>query len=161
MIDGQQRLTTIYIISKALKLEGFKNKLTYSARESSARTIENLNEYHNIDDEVDEGIINGYKYAKKAIDTIIEQEDKSIFEEYFQNKVHLVHYHVPKDVDLNHYFEVMNSRGEQLEKHEIVKSILCQHLKKKNEMSIFSRVWEACSEMSMYIQQTLPETSIF
>lgn len=161
VIDGQQRLTTIYIISKALKLEGFKNKLTYSARESSARTIENLSEYHNIDDEVDEGIINGYKYAKKAIDTIIEQEDKSIFEEYFQNKVHLVHYHVPKDVDLNHYFEVMNSRGEQLEKHEIVKSILCQHLKKKNEMSIFSRVWEACSEMSMYIQQTLPETSIF
>ena len=72
-----------------------------------------------------------------------------------------MHYHVPKDVDLNHYFEVMNSRGEQLEKHEIVKSILCQHLKKKNEMSIFSRVWEACSEMSMYIQQTLPETSIF
>lgn len=161
VIDGQQRLTTIYIISKALKLEGFKNKLTYSARESSARTIENLSEYHNIDDEVDEGIINGYKYAKKAIDTIIEQEDKSIFEEYFQNKVHLVHYHVPKDVDLNHYFEVMNSRGEQLEKHEIVKSILCQHLKKKNEMSIFSKVWEACSEMSMYIQQTLPETSIF
>lgn len=161
VIDGQQRLTTIYIISKALKLEGFKNKLTYSARESSARTIDNLSEYHNIDDEVDEGIINGYKYAKKAIDTIIEQEDKNIFEEYFQNKVHLVHYHVPKDVDLNHYFEVMNSRGEQLEKHEIVKSILCQHLKKKNEMSIFSKVWEACSEMSMYIQQTLPETSIF
>ena len=28
-------------------------------------------------------------------------------------------------------------------------------------MSIFSKVWEACSEMSMYIQQTLPETSIF
>lgn len=161
VIDGQQRLTTIYIISKALKLEGFKNKLTYSARESSARTIENLSEYHNIDDEVDEGIINGYKYAKKAIETIIEQEDKSIFEEYFQNKVHLVHYHVPKDVDLNHYFEVMNSRGEQLEKHEIVKSILCQHLNPRNEMSIFSRVWEACSEMSMYIQQTFPETSIF
>ena len=161
VIDGQQRLTTIYIISKALKLEGFKNKLTYSARESSARTIENLSEYHNIDDEVDEGIINGYKYAKKAIDTIIEQEDKSIFKEYFQNKVHLVHYHVPKDVDLNHYFEVMNSRGEQLEKHEIVKSILCQHLNPGNEMSIFSKAWEACSEMSMYIQQTLPKTSIF
>lgn len=72
-----------------------------------------------------------------------------------------MHYHVPKDVDLNHYFEVMNSRGEQLEKHEIVKSILCQHLNPGNKMSIFSKVWEACSEMSMYIQQTLPETSIF
>lgn len=161
VIDGQQRLTTIYIISKALKLEGFKNKLSYSARASSARTIDNLSEYHNIDDEVDEGIINGYKYAKKAIDTIIEKKEKSSFEDYFQNKVHLVHYNVPKDVDLNHYFEVMNSRGEQLEKHEIVKSVLSQHLKKKNEMSIFSRVWEACSEMSMYIQQTLPETNIF
>lgn len=25
---------------------------------------------------------------------------------------------VPADTDLNHYFEIMNNRGEQLEKHE-------------------------------------------
>ena len=31
---------------------------------------------------------------------------------------------MPKDTDLNHYFEVMNSRGEQLEKHEVIKARL-------------------------------------
>lgn len=45
------------------------------------------------------------------------------------NHVHIIHYRVPKDVELNHYFEVMNSRGEQLEKHEIVKAKLSDQLK--------------------------------
>ena len=48
----------------------------------------------------------------------------------YQNKVHIIHYQVPKDIDLNHYFEIMNSRGEQLEKHEIEKARLMSVLKK-------------------------------
>ena len=54
------------------------------------------------------------------------QADVDKFKEYFLNHVHIIHYRVPKDVDLNHYFEVMNSRGEQLEKHEIVKAKLSE-----------------------------------
>lgn len=54
------------------------------------------------------------------------------FKEYFLNHVHIIHYRVPKDVELNHYFEVMNSRGEQLEKHEIVKAKLSDQLKNDN-----------------------------
>ena len=50
----------------------------------------------------------------------------------------------------------MNSRGEQLEKHEIVKSLLSQHLDSK-DLGTFSRVWEACSEMNIYIQQAFPK----
>ena len=37
-------------------------------------------------------------------------------------KVRLLRVEVPHDTDLNHYFEIMNSRGEQLEKHEIIKA---------------------------------------
>ena len=40
VIDGQQRLTTIYIILKALGIETIGNHLTYSARKISATTIE-------------------------------------------------------------------------------------------------------------------------
>ena len=160
VIDGQQRLTTIYIILKVLGIKEIRNKLTYGARKKSASTIAKLNDYPNLGDEVDDGIRNGYEYAKKAFDAIVEESEREEFTKYFLEQVHIIHYKVPKDVDLNHYFEVMNSRGEQLEKHEIVKSLLSQKLNKK-ELATFSRVWEACSEMNIYIQQAFPETSVF
>lgn len=161
VIDGQQRLTTIYIILKALGIKTFRNKLTYSARKVSASTIQKLDNYPDLGDEVDGGIRNGYKFAKKAIEAIVSESELKDFEQYFLHNVHIIHYSVPRDVDLNHYFEVMNSRGEQLEKHEIVKSMLSQYLKDKTEMTTFSRVWEACSEMNVYIQQVFPDTNVF
>ena len=115
VIDGQQRLTTIYIILNALGIKDFRNKLTYGARKVSAATIDNLKNYPQLGEEVDEGIRNGYKFAEKAIDTIVGKSERHSFELYFLHLVHIIHYSVPKDVDLNHYFEVMNSRGEQLE----------------------------------------------
>ena len=156
VIDGQQRLTTIYIILKALGIETMPNRLTYSARKVSAKTIENM---PNFSDEYDQGVVNGYKSAKDAIDEIVGKKEPDIkaFKDFFLNKVHIIHYRVPKDVDLNHYFEVMNSRGEQLEKHEIVKAKLSEQLIGDDDaMEKFSRIWEACSDMSIYIQQKLP-----
>lgn len=162
VIDGQQRLTTIYIILKALgNYKEIRNKLTYRARNISASTIQKLDDYPNLGTEVDSGIRDGYKYADDAISSIIGKSERKEFEQYFLHKVHIIHYRVPKDVDLNHYFEVMNSRGEQLEKHEIVKSILSGHLKDKKEMATFCRVWEACSEMNVYIQQVFCEADVF
>ena len=168
VIDGQQRLTTIYIILKALgnlgkdsEVEVFKNKLTYSARKVSASTIQKLDEYPNLGEEVDFGISNGYKFAEKAISTIVSKTERHDFKQYFLHNVHIIHYSVPKDVDLNHYFEVMNSRGEQLEKHEIVKSTLSQYIKDKKELATFSRIWEACCEMNVYIQQSFPDSTVF
>ena len=157
VIDGQQRLTTIYIVLKALGIgQPFGSKLTYSARKVSATTIRKLDDYPDLGDDVDSGIRNGYKFALKAIDSIVEESERNNYKDYFINRVHIIHYSVPKDVDLNHYFEVMNSRGEQLEKHEVVKSRLSQYLSDKKEMATFSRVWEACSEMNIYIQQVFP-----
>ena len=111
------------------------------------------------------GILNGFHYAKEALNEIVGDKNADIesFKSFFLDKVHIIHYRVPKDVDLNHYFEVMNSRGEQLEKHEIVKAKLCEQLIDNEEaMEKFSRIWEACSDMSFYIQQKLPGmTSVF
>ena len=161
VIDGQQRLTTIYIILKALGIKQFRNKLTYGARKVSALTIQKLDDYPYLGEEIDSGIRNGYRFAEKAINTIVNESERHDFVQYFLHKVHIIHYSVPKDVDLNHYFEVMNSRGEQLEKHEIVKSTLSQYLKDKKEMATFSRVWEACSEMNVYVQQVFPDSTVF
>ena len=162
VIDGQQRLTTIYIILKALGIESIANTLTYSARKVSAATIEKM---PNFSEENDQGILSGFQYAKESLSSIVgdKKADIDAFKDYFLNNVHIIHYRVPKDVDLNHYFEVMNSRGEQLEKHEIVKAKLSEQLIGDDvAMEKFSRIWEACSDMSFYIQQKLPGmTSVF
>lgn len=160
VIDGQQRLTTIYIILNVLDVKNIKNKLTYGARKASAATIQRLGDFSTLGDDVDKGIQKGYMYAEKAVSDIVGKAELTSFKQYFLDKVKMIHYEVPKDVDLNHYFEVMNSRGEQLEKHEIVKSTLCDLLQ-ETEMATFSRIWEACSEMNKYIQQVFRDKSIF
>jgi len=164
IIDGQQRLTTINLVLSAFRLS-FKNKLTYRARKKSDDTINSISEWvrkksndtiNSIPDfaidEKDEGIISGFHYVKDAIDAIIPKGQQGEYKEYFRNNVHLIHYQVPKDIDLNHYFEIMNSRGEQLEKHEIVKARLLQELN-DDDKAVFNRIWEYCSEMNVYIQQ--------
>ena len=55
----------------------------------------------------------------------------------------------------------MNSRGEQLEKHEIIKARLIEKLKSPADKAKFNRLWEFCSEMNVYIQQKYRETAIF
>jgi hypothetical protein len=157
VIDGQQRLTTINLVLKALKVTP-QNKLTYRARKKSNDTINSIPDFDN--DEIDIGIVNGYKFAEQGINEIVPNDEKHDFSKYFQDSVHLIHYQVPKDIDLNHYFEIMNSRGEQLEKHEIIKARLIEKLK-SHDKTTFSQLWESCSEMNVYIQQKYQNYVIF
>ena len=157
VIDGQQRLTTINLVLSALDINR-KNKLTYRARKKSNETIKNIPLFEN--EEKDNGIISGYGFAKNAIKKIIPAEDLESYKKYFQNNVHIIHYNVPQDIDLNHYFEIMNSRGEQLEKHEIIKARLIEQLDESDKVK-FSQLWEYCSVMSVYIQQKYRQSAIF
>lgn len=153
VIDGQQRLTTLYLILKALNAD-ISNKLTYRARERSNKTIIKIPDFNH--DEKDFGIVRGYHDACLAIKEIVGSEREKLFTNYLMNNVHIIHYNVPRDVDLNHYFEVMNSRGEQLEKHEIIKAKLIALLNDQ-ERTKFSNIWQACSEMDTYVQLKYPE----
>jgi len=149
VIDGQQRLTTIRLILGALKIS-HSNLLTYRARKKSDETIRAIPDFDI--EEKDIGIENGYKYVESAIGDIVPRDKRNAFISFFMNNVHIIHYQVPKDIDLNHYFEIMNSRGEQLEKHEIVKANLMDNLE-EDERNLFNCIWECCSEMSVYTQQ--------
>lgn len=149
VIDGQQRLTTITLVLTALGCD-MTSRLAYRARRKSDDTLRHLDDLDV--EEVDLAIEGGYKFARAAIDDIVPEGDLTGFKDYFLRNVHIIHYRVPKGIDLNHYFEVMNSRGEQLEKHEIVKAKLMQKLPDCDK-SAFNWIWEASSDMSVYIQR--------
>jgi len=165
VIDGQQRLTTIYLLLRALGVE-FGNRLTYRARRKSDDTIRNLGKPKSADEfdfeERDQGIASGFDDVRKSLaEKVGEGEQRKAFCDYFLNHVHIIHYRVPKDIDLNHYFEVMNSRGEQLEKHEIVKAQLLSKLSDAADRAKFAAIWEACSAMNVYVQQMFKADDAF
>ena len=58
------------------------------------------------------------------------------FCDYLFQYVQIARVPVPDETDLNHYFEVMNNRGEQLEKHEIIKARLLSVIEKADENEI-------------------------
>ena len=109
IIDGQQRLTTLRLMLSAIGIEP-NNRLTYRARKKSDDTLKSIPTFDV--DEKDKGIENGYKYVKSAISDIVPDEDENGFVEYFRRNVHIIHYKVPKDIDLNHYSRAFLYQGE-------------------------------------------------
>lgn len=155
VIDGQQRLTTVFLILNCLGIK-CNNRLTYRARKKSSNTIAFLNDSVNKNDVIEErdlGIMRGARFAKEALESIVLKGRQKDFSDYFQDNVLIVHYHVPRDIDLNHYFEIMNSRGEQLEMSEVIKARLMEHLVDSADKRKLNLLWECCSEMSSYVQQ--------
>ena len=114
-----------------------------------------------------------YGSLKKFVLDVAKKELKSLFKiennlanesllnfvTYLNESVVILRVEVPKETDLNHYFEIMNNRGEQLEKHEVLKSQLISYLEniddleeKESAKILFSTIWDGCSQMERYIQ---------
>jgi len=167
-IDGQQRLTTLFIILCALKNEilkqedcfaWFKFNLSFSSRKKSTETLEAIfkHNYKELVGDYTSEIIKASEISTKSIKKILNEVNLSPerFYTYFLEKVVILRIPVPPDTDLNHYFEIMNSRGEQLEKHEILKAKCLGVLKDEKEKSsryAFNLIWEACANMEKYVQ---------
>lgn len=145
VIDGQQRLTTLFIILKCLGF-GIKNNLTFSCREKSNYTLKNLHKLED-EDKIEETIRQGRDIVKSAFLGI----DMSRFVMNLQKAI-LFRIEVPKHTDLNRYFEIMNTRGEQLEQHDILKATLMSALSDDTEKEWFATIWDACSNMTGYVQ---------
>ncbi len=146
VIDGQQRLTTLFLVLKYLL--DWKNceYLTFAYRPTSDNTLDTIGAQDNLLKEKDEGIIKGWD----IISEYFKKHDKEKFKEKL-SKVKIYRIKVPPHTDLNRYFEIMNTRGEQLEQQDILKAHLMDCLN-DNEKDIFALIWDACVNMNGYIQ---------
>ncbi len=162
LIDGQQRHTTITLINLVLKnWENIKNtiplpNLKFDSRKKVQNYIENLYkaEKINFQRQIEELSISGTENFKVAIEHIQEElrnKNIQIFANNFYENVLLFRVEVPEDTDLNHYFEIMNNRGEQLEKHEIIKALLLGKTSDIKNQAKFSEIWDACADMTNYV----------
>ena len=154
IIDGQQRTTALNLIALALKHEfGFDRlkavNLTFPARKKSNKNIQDLFAKKKISEDDENELTRGYGYAKDALKKVLEErqfESESFFNYLFDNVI-IFRSILPNDLDLNLYFERFNSRGEQLEAHEILKAQMMAKFGEDQEMAQkFAKIWDACAE---------------
>lgn len=165
VIDGQQRLTTLFLLLCFLNNQSINEEsLKFEARETSNRTLKLIKSKDDIvvcsENLYSQEIIEGYsiisKYFAKKNREFISEFNKKL------SSIILVRTQVPKNIDLNHYFEIMNTRGEQLELHEIMKAKILGAIKSsgtefdKIDKIIASTIWDACSQMNKYVQMCFP-----
>lgn len=159
VIDGQQRLTTLSMLVAYLKNEekeennyykNLENTITFQCRKVSTDALNKIWESSDVKDVAD-SISNAYhQILRKSFEDIVKEKEK--FKKYLLENVIIYRISVPQDTDLNHYFEIMNTRGEQLEKHEILKAKLLSVFKyNTGTIEFYSRIWDACSDMGKYL----------
>ena len=173
IIDGQQRHTTLCILMAVLKSEYRENEgvkklipeginLEFKHRGVSSETLQHLfnNGLKSNAENMESAMLEAYNIAQTYLAQIPpknpdgkenhDNQKVSIekFAGYLSEHAKLLRVIVPKDTDLNHYFEIMNSRGEQLEKHEVLKARLMNVLTEPNKRAAFAKIWDACADMS-------------
>jgi uncharacterized protein with ParB-like and HNH nuclease domain len=164
IIDGQQRYTTVVLINAILnkvfsRLDSVnKSNLKFDARSEVENYIKQTyvvgyDEFKHPQESECQNI----KLALKIIKTFLKKKENSDLEDleqyinYFYENVKIIQVGVPEGTDINHYFEIMNTRGEQLEAHEILKAWLIKNCEEQNR-NRFAQIWDACSQMEVRIQ---------
>jgi hypothetical protein len=176
VIDGQQRLTVISLIAILLKKLS-RPVLFYDSRPEVQEFFELLCKHPGKPEDALRLAAPSLFYLKEACEFLQNakadlpdgSEDHARyladpqFSEFFMNHVILVRNEIPEDTDVAAYFEIMNNRGEQLQKHEIVKAQMMDKIKvvrpdgKEFHDSIrqsqFAKIWDACARMDIPIHR--------
>lgn len=177
VIDGQQRLTFFTLLTKILGINESECKITYESRELEQKFLdsfyndENFYRKNGVDSNLKRRnadlikaiydinhvslIAEGDSVKSHTLTNVLESEERDDFIKYVQNNVILLRTEVSKNTDVTSYFEIMNNRGKQLQKHEILKSLIMSGLGKKiHQQMIFGMIWDACSQMNRPIQKS-------
>lgn len=154
----------------------FSSRLEYDSRGEVSTYLKQLYLSLDLDSQIpimeDRAVIKTFKAAYKTLKdsplsvdkeslTInnLKEKDKdtlSNFAEYISKNVFFVLAEMPQDTDVATYFEIMNNTGDQLKKHEIVKSLLLASAQNRlsiQEMESLATIWDGCSQMDTRIQK--------
>ncbi len=176
LIDGQQRITTLMLISIAFKTANIEcplveisvlNKeprLTFAIRES-VRNL--LGSYAGIENLTKPGAdsIASDPYLKhlhgnlevlvQKIETLSKSDSVDVYRlaDYIFRKVSWVNNVVPRALDLNRLFSSMNTAGVQLEPVDLLKAKLFR--KVRTEKALYNKIWQACEHTNNYFERNL------
>ena len=167
VIDGQQRLTMLSILSGILDM-----RIPLCLRYDSRPEVEDFFRVLNSGDMPKNRKESSISHFFDAIDLVwstqldVEKSEPVTLElesvkdkmvDYIKHNVCLVREIMPNDTDVAAYFEIMNNRGEQLQEHEIIKGLLLGKLHdERNDKysTVCSMIWDACSQMEVRVQKS-------
>ena len=135
IIDGQQRLTTIYIIFMALEEKLFE--LDYEIDSGDGEKLTNFD-------------VNERRYTNKQIlDAVLFTKDnKALFENSFKEKLNSAIFTmtiIPENIKATQYFELVNIKSIQLENHQVLKARFLSNI--KENYADVARKWDMISNM--------------
>lgn len=169
LVDGQQRFTTLWLLSNELgrALLPFtyneKNlRLQFSIRENVSEFFTSIGQISNKVNKASNDF-SDLMQVGKARNLIIQLIDKHLsndsekqeFSNFIFEKVRMVKTTVPSSNDLNKLFEALNNRGAQLEHHEILKARLLSFIESVSKRQKYAKLWQACSVMDNYIERVI------
>lgn len=160
-------MTTLFLLLSYLAPEYISTNLRFEARDKSNKTLDDFRYGRAGDDKASYSpeILNGRTVIEKffSIKDKLDPTYREVFIKKLSNVV-IIRTQVPERIDLNHYFEIMNTRGEQLEIHEIAKGRLLSVIKGNENKEKAAIIWDACSQMDKYVQMgfdTVTRANVF
>ena len=176
LIDGQQRTTTLMLLSLAFRAAGVATplakvstlgeqpRLTFEIRDAVGNLLGSYAGLERMTRPGPEAIENdpylthldaNLRVLKQQVEKLPEGDSFSRegFADYIFTKVSWVNNIVPDSMDLNRLFASMNTAGIQLEPVDLLKAKLFRKI--TTEKPLYSAIWHACEHMENYFERNL------
>ncbi len=171
LIDGQQRFTSLWMMSLswggpllpfAWIADGDLPRVGFSIRADVDAFFRGLRAGLAPEGLQSDDFHPALVAAQAHIGSFLQADDraeaKDAFLRWLLERVELVLTRVPAGMDLNQLYEVINSRGQQLRHHDILKARLLSFLP-ASERQRHAQLWEACSAMETWADRALRAVS--
>lgn len=180
LIDGQQRTTTLMLISIAFKsnnincrladvaIKADKPRLKFDIRDEVTHLMGSYSNLTNYISPSPEAIKNnpylsqidsGLKVLKQAVAKLKKIDNSKFdvegFSEFIFTKVQWVNTIVPDKLDLNRLFSNLNTAGLQLQPVDLLKAELFKAI--NSEKAIYSAIWQVCEHTDNYFERNIRE----
>lgn len=142
LIDGQQRLMTLYLLAKFTDLEFYK--IGYLVDDEDNENLKNI-DFKNL---------NFKMQSLNEICKFIYRQDSNKIQKMLK-KVYFTMTTLDENMDEKHYFEAINLNKMQLRKSDILKALFLNKADKCKRENL-AKIWEKCEDMEHYYDDKNP-----